>query len=136
LTSRVSDYPSIVAAMDDTAELVILNNQFIEAFRRGSWATLEPILSDGFGYLDGSTGKIWSRRRYSVDLVANPVPMLTIDQVVVHVDGDAAIVSARSSTAAGRFSRYLDSYERRHGVWECVHACVWPLSSQTSPSEG
>jgi ketosteroid isomerase-like protein len=54
-----------------------------------------------------------------------PAPTLTIDQVVVHVCGDTAIVSARSNVQPGRYSRYLDTYERRDGRWVCVHACVW-----------
>jgi len=115
--------------MDDVEELVLLNNQFIEAFRRGSWPTLEPILSENFRYLNGKTGEEWSIYEYAVDLASHPVPALAIDQVVVHVDGGTAIVSARSSSVAGRYSRYLDTYERRNGAWECVHACVWPLGA-------
>jgi hypothetical protein len=48
---------------------------------------------------------------------------------VVHVDGDVAVVSARSSARPGRYSRYVDTYERRPEGWRCVHACVWPLAS-------
>jgi hypothetical protein len=50
------------------------------------------------------------------------------DQVVIHVDGDTAIVSARSRPCAGHYNRYLDSYRRRGDGWVCVHACVWPLA--------
>lgn len=52
-----------------------------------------------------------------------------IDELVIHVSGDSATVSARSgnSERQGPGNRYLDSYTRRDGEWECVHACVWPL---------
>jgi hypothetical protein len=50
--------------LDDIATLTELNEQFIEAFRRGSWAILEPILSPSFGYLDGATGEHWTHERY------------------------------------------------------------------------
>jgi hypothetical protein len=115
--------------MDDLTVLVELNTQFIEAFRRGSWETLQPILSPGFVYLDGKTGEVVPLDRYVEDLRANPVPTLTFDQVAVHIDGDAAVVSARTSVRPGRYSRYVDSYERRDGSWRCYHACVWPLAA-------
>ena len=115
--------------MDDIAVLTDLNEQFIEAFRQGSWQMLEPILSPSFSYLDGNTGETEAIEAYAKDLRANPAPSLVIDQVVVHVDGDAAIVSSRTTGSTGRFSRYLDSYERRDGRWTCYHACVWRLAT-------
>jgi Domain of unknown function (DUF4440) len=113
--------------MDDTDVLTELNTRFIDAFRRGSWELLEPILSPSFGYLDGASGEIWTHERYVEDLRANPAPALALDQVVVHVDGNTAVVSGRTSRQPGRFSRYVDTYERRDGEWVCIHACVWPL---------
>jgi len=113
--------------VDDTQVLVELNDQFIEAFRQGSWKMLEPILSTSFAYLDGNTGEVTERDAYAKSLEGSPVPSLTFDQVVVHVDGDAAVVSARTSVQPGRYSRYVDSYERRDSRWTCYHACVWRL---------
>jgi hypothetical protein len=112
---------------DDVAVLTELNRQFIEAFCKGSWEILEPILSPGFRYLDGKTGEQWELPRYIEDLRAHPVPTLVIDQVVIHIDGDAAVVSARTSVRPEKYNRYVDSYERRDGKWTCYHACVWPL---------
>jgi Domain of unknown function (DUF4440) len=114
--------------MDDTQALMKLNDQFIEAFRQGSWELLEPVLSPAFSYLDGATGAVWPHERYVENLRNNPSPALAIDQVVVHVDGNTAIVSARTSRQPGKYGRYVDTYERRDGGWLCVHACVWPLA--------
>ena len=113
--------------MDDVALLTDLNHQFIEAFRRGDWAMLDPILAPSFVYLDGATGEVQGREPYAEDLRTNPLPTLAIDQVAIHVDGNTAIVSARTSTRPGRHSRYVDTYERRDNRWICVHACVWSL---------
>ena len=113
--------------MDDAAVLTDLNLQFIEAFRQGSWELLEPILSGSFSYLDGATGEVWPHERYVDNLRSNPAPALTIDQVAIHVDGDTAVVSARTSRRPGQYGRYVDTYERRDDTWVCVHACVWPL---------
>jgi len=119
----------LMAKHDDVAVLTTLNAQFIEAFRQGSWELLEPVLSPSFAYLDGRSGEVFAHERYVESLRANPVPALTIDQVVVHVDGDTAVVSARTSRQTGTYSRYVDTYERRGDVWKCVHACVWPLAA-------
>ena len=113
--------------MDDTQELTELNRRFIEAFRRGSWEILEPILSPSFSYLDGSTGEVWAHERYVENLRAHPASALAIDQLVVQVHGDVAVVSARTSREPGKFGRYIDTYQRRSDGWRCVHACVWPL---------
>ena len=113
--------------MDDAEVLTKLNLQFIEAFRQGSWELLEPILSPRFSYIDGATGELWTQERYVENLRSHAAPALAIDEVVVHVDGDTAVVSARSSRRPGTYSRYVDTYERRGDEWLCVHACVWPL---------
>jgi Domain of unknown function (DUF4440) len=113
--------------VDDIRILTGLNERFVDAFRKGRWELLQPILSPGFCYLDGATGEVWPMDRYIADLEGNPLPTVDIDQVRVHVDGDTAVVSARSFTRPARGNRYVDTYERRDGRWRCVHACVWPL---------
>lgn len=114
-------------SMDDIEVLTGLNARFVEAFRIGSWKLLEPILSPNFSYLDGATGQVWPMERYIADLDGNAEPSIDFDQVRIHVDGNVAVVSARSFTRPGRFNRYVDTYERRSDGWLCVHACVWPL---------
>ena|SRR5215211_761048 len=113
--------------MNDLEALTAANLQFIDAFRNGSWELLEPLLSPFFRYLDGRTGELWDLPRYVADLRNNPQPTIGIDQVVIHVDGTVAAVSARSFTRPGRYNRYVDTYERRGAQWLCFHACVWPL---------
>jgi uncharacterized protein DUF4440 len=114
--------------VDDVAALIAHNEHFIESWRRGSWECLREILGRDFGYLDGRTGEMWDQNRYVADLRATPVPTLVIDEVVMHVAGNIAAVSARthSDNRPHRPNRYLDTYEHRDGRWQCVHACVWP----------
>lgn len=117
--------------MGDVDELERLNDQFIDAFRIGSWERLRPILADDFAYLDGDTGERWSQEQYVADLDGQAIPDIAIDQVQIHVAGDTAIVSARTTRTTGRpgvHRRYVDTYERRGDGWLCVHACVWLLS--------
>jgi Domain of unknown function (DUF4440) len=113
--------------VDDVEILADLNIRFIEAFRQGSWEHLAPVLAPSFTYLDGTTGEAWTLERYVAELRGNPLPTIEIDQVVIHVDGDVAIVSARSSTSAQHHNRYIDTYTRGDDGWRCIHACVWKL---------
>jgi hypothetical protein len=113
--------------MVDTTELESLNGQFIDAFRRGSWEMLAPILTTDFVYLDGASGQTWELERYEANLRSHPVEGLAYDQVAIHVSGDNAVVSARTHRPGGSYGRYVDSYRREEGVWRCFHACVWPL---------
>lgn len=113
--------------MPDSEILTNLNDRFIGAFRAGSWALLRPILSPGFSYLDGATGRVWPLDQYISELEDNPQPTIEIDQIRVHVDGDTAVVSARTCSRPDTFNRYVDTYQRYDGEWLCLHACVWPL---------
>jgi len=114
-------------ALTDDELLGQLNEQFIEAFRQGSWELLQPILTESFSYLSGVTGEVQELPDYIADLRANPIPKLAIDQVVIRVDGDGAVVSARTTQDGVRYGRYLDSYRREADGWRCYHACVWPV---------
>jgi ketosteroid isomerase-like protein len=116
--------------MGDVEELERLNEQFIDAFRIGSWERLRPVLADDFAYLDGDTGERWSEEQYIADLDGHAIPDIAFDQVQIHVAGDTAVVSARTARAnsPGVHRRYVDTYERRGDGWLCVHACVWLLS--------
>ena len=115
--------------MNDVNGLTQLNLRFVDAFRKGSWDMLRPILAPEFSYLDGGTGEVWTMGRYINDLESNPVPDIEIDQLRIHTAGDVAVVSSRSSQRPGLFNRYVDTYQRRDGSWLCVHACVWPLQA-------
>ncbi len=114
---------------DDVDILRALNARFIAACRQGSWEDLSQVLSERFAYVDGVTGERWEMPRYIADLRDHPSPDLTVDQVVVHVAGETAGVSARSNGGTGRYNRYLDVYALENGAWKCVQACVWPQHS-------
>jgi hypothetical protein len=115
--------------VEDVEVLAEQNQRFIEACRQGSWSMLEPVLAPTFSYMDGTTGEVWAMERYVADLHDNPADALEVDQLVIHVAGDTAIVSARSRSDKPGSRRYLDTYQRVGGSWLCVHACVWPLQT-------
>jgi hypothetical protein len=116
--------------VDDVATLTELNRQVVEAFQRGSAEELRELFSPSFTYLDGATGEVWCANRFLQDVVDHPSPTVRFDQLVIHVDGNTAAVSARSLRLPNSSRRYLDTYERRNGGWECVHSCAWPLETR------
>jgi hypothetical protein len=116
--------------VDDVEILTRLNQQFVEACRHGSFEMMGSNFSPSFSYLDGATGEVWDIDRFYKELVQNPEPTVRIDQLVIHVDGNTAAVSARSLRLPNSSNRYLDTYERRDGEWRCVHSCVWPLETR------
>jgi hypothetical protein len=114
-------------AIDDTEVLIKLNLQFIEAFRKGSWELLEPILSPSFSYLDGATGEVWAHERYVENLRSHAAPALTIDQVRWTWTAHRRRLGSHVEQTGRAYSRYVDTYERRGDDWLCIHTSVWPL---------
>lgn len=78
------------------------------------------------------TGRISDVNVYAATVTGNRAPARSIDDVNVHVDGNTAVVSARTHWGEpGTFRRYADTRERRDGRWVCSHASVWRLSPES-----
>ncbi len=103
--------------MDDIATLTELDLWFIEAFRGGSWELLPAEPFAIFLVPGWSHGEVWTEERYIENLRNNPLPSIEIDQVVIHIDGDVAVVSARSSSSSELHNRYVDTYTRGEDAW-------------------
>jgi hypothetical protein len=116
--------------MDDVAVLTDHNRRFIDACRHGSWTMLEPLLSGSFTYLDGATGEMWDLNRYAKGLTGNPLPALIVGQLVIHVDGDTAIVSARSRPRTTTATWSVTGAAATIGC-ACTPACDrWPAAGE------
>jgi Domain of unknown function (DUF4440) len=116
--------------VNDLDQLTERNEQFVEACRKGSWAILQRIVAPTFSHLDGASGEVWEIDRYIRHLRHHPAPALRVDQLVIHIDGNTAAVSARSLRLPATTHRYLNTYVRRDGEWLCVHGCTWPVDTR------
>jgi hypothetical protein len=114
--------------MDDVERLTKLNRQFIDGFRVGSWPMVDEILAPDFVYTDGATGRTLDRAGYRA-LLTGPNPTLSFDDVAVHLFGDVAAVTGRTTREGVTPRRYVDTWVRSAGDpgWLCVHGCIWPL---------
>lgn len=111
---------------DDIATLTALNAKFIGAWQVGSLEDLDAVLDTEFVVLDGITGEVTDRAAYRAGM-AGPNPTLAVDQVVVHVTGDTAVVSGRTTRDGASYRRYVDVYRRGPDGWTCVFGCPWSI---------
>jgi hypothetical protein len=129
---------AIVVWVDDIAALAARDEHVTGACRQGPREQLGQMLGSGVRYLGGRAGEAWDEDRYAANLRHNPAPSPAIGQVVIHIAGSTAAVSAhtRSDTRPRRHSRYPGTCERRGGHWVCLHGCVWPLPEQPGDTVG
>lgn len=112
--------------MDDERTLTDLNWQFIESWRIGDVEMLDGVLDEDFIYLDGVTGRTADRATYRAGLTG-PAETLAVDDVRVHLFGDTAVVTGRTTRDGMAFKRYVDTWRRVDGRWTCVHGGLWPV---------
>lgn len=111
---------------DEERDLRALNDRFIGAFRIGSIEDLDAVLDPSFVVVDGTTGVYADRAAYRARLTG-PIPDLRLDDVSVHVTGDTAVVTGRTTRDGARFLRYVDVWRRTADGWRCVLGCNWPV---------
>jgi ketosteroid isomerase-like protein len=111
---------------DDVRTLTEINTRFLGAWQVGSREQLGLVLDPDFVYFDGVTGETTDRDGYMARLTG-PVASLAFDQTLVHVFGDTAVVTARTTRDGTSYNRYVDTYRRAEGGWRCVHGCLWPV---------
>lgn len=116
----------MTGSVDDELELRARNERFIGAFRIGSLEDLDAVLDPSFVVVDGTTGAYADREAYRARLTG-PVPGLALDDVAVHVTGDTAVVTGRTTRDGARFARYVDVWRRTDDGWRCVLGCNWPV---------
>jgi|ERR671924_2288889 ketosteroid isomerase-like protein len=114
--------------MNDVARLTELTRQFVDAFRLGELAMVDEILDHRFVFTDGATGASRDRAGY-LGLLTGPTPTLSFDEVAVHVFGDVAAVTGRTTRDGATFRRFVDTWVRTEdgSDWRCLHGCIWPV---------
>ena len=109
-------------------ELSSLENEMMEAFKRGDKATLERLLAEEFILTSAtSKGELLNKRQYIGGLQAIRVESFRFHDFTFRFFGDAAIINCRidwKSTWNGRdwSADFLmtDVWIKRHGRWQIV----------------
>ena len=90
---------------------------------------LDEVLDDDFIYLNGATGETADRAGYRTRLTG-PNQTLTLDDARVHVLGETAVATGRTTPDGQAFSRYVDTWRGVNGRWTCVRGGLWPVPPQ------
>jgi hypothetical protein len=136
---------------DDEAEILRLDSEWCEAYRRNDRAPLAHILADDFTGLTASGGPI-TKALLMINPSAVGVKSITFSEQFVCVFGDAGIsrgrlqieledrivevakapiidVDGRTVTPApGIDQRFLRAWAKREGVWQAVAVAVAPVA--------
>ncbi|HLI78366.1 MAG TPA: nuclear transport factor 2 family protein [Candidatus Binataceae bacterium] len=117
---------------DNEAQILRLDNEWNEAYRRRDRSPLAHILADDFTGLTAAGEPITKAL-----LMINPpgqVKSVTFSEQYVHVFGDTGISRGRLQLESedGRIvidQRFLRVFARRAGIWQVVSVAVTPFAA-------
>jgi ketosteroid isomerase-like protein len=113
---------------DDEAQILRLDSEWNEAYRRQDRAPLAYILADDFTGLTALGEPITK-----AILMINPpgrAKSVTFSEQLVRVFGDAGISRGRLQIEADNFrldQRFLRVFAKRDGIWQAVSVAVTPI---------
>jgi ketosteroid isomerase-like protein len=113
---------------DDLEQLTALNEDYIHSVQEGDVKRFEEILAEEF-LCSNPDGSLVDRAGFLVQSARKvTISGLSIDDLRIRIQGDTAIIHARTSyaDAAGkqRHGRYTDVWRKRDGHWLAVAAHV------------
>jgi ketosteroid isomerase-like protein len=117
---------------DDDAEILRLDNEWNEAYRRADRSPLAHILADDFTGLTAS-GEPITKSLLMINPSGQGIKSVTFSEQYVHVFGDTGVSRGRLRIELdeGRVAidqRFLRVFAKRNGTWEAVSVAVTPIA--------
>jgi ketosteroid isomerase-like protein len=117
---------------DDEGQILRLDNEWNEAYRRRNRAPLAHILADDFTGLT-ALGEPITKALLMVNPSGQGVKSVTFSEQFVHVFGDTGISRGRLQLELedGRIAidqRFLRVFAKRDGTWQAVSVAVTPVA--------
>src|SRR5579862_205879 len=117
---------------DDEAQVLRLDSEWNEAYRRRDRSPLAHILSDDFTGLT-ALGEPITKALLMINPSADEVKSVTFSEQYVRVFGDAGISRGRLQIGMedGRIvidQRFLRVFAKREGIWQAVSVAVTPIA--------
>ncbi len=117
---------------DDEAQVLRMDNEWNEAYRRRDRSPLAHILADDFTGLTASGGPI-TKALLMINPSAQGVKSVTFSEQYVCVFGGAGISRGRLQIGMedGRIAidqRFLRVFAKRGGIWQAVSVAVTPIA--------
>jgi ketosteroid isomerase-like protein len=118
---------------DDEAQLLRLDNEWNEAYRRRDRSPLAHILADDFTGLTAS-GEPITKPLLMINPSTDGVKSVTFSEQYVRVFGDTGISRGRLQIEMddGRIAidqRFLRVFAKRDGIWQAVSVAVTPVAA-------
>ena len=117
---------------DDEVQILRLDSEWNEAYRRNDRAPLAHILADDFTGLT-AMGEPITKALLMVNPSAQGVKSITFSEQYVHAFGDTGISRGRLQLEFDDDrhidQRFLRVFAKRNGVWLAVSVAVTPLVS-------
>jgi hypothetical protein len=105
----------------DRAQLIARIDQFNSAIRGGDKQQYADVFVDDFVFTWSRNGQLYDRETILPNVVPTPDFDPTVDEVIVRIYGDSAIVNYRVRKEPGDAgARVTFSYARIDGVWKVV----------------
>jgi ketosteroid isomerase-like protein len=115
----------------DEAEILRLDNEWNEAYRRGDRAPLAHILADDFTGL-AALGEPITKALLMINPSGPRVKSITFSEQYVRVFGDTGISRGRLQLELEDRSidqRFLRVFAKRDGIWQAVSVAVTPVAA-------
>jgi ketosteroid isomerase-like protein len=118
---------------DDEAQILRLDSDWNEAYRRRDRAPLAHILADDFSGLT-AVGEPITKALLMINPSGQGVKSVTFSEQYVHVFGGTGISRGRLQLEMedGRIvidQRFLRVFARRDGTWQAVSVAVTPIAT-------
>jgi ketosteroid isomerase-like protein len=118
---------------DDEAEILRLDSEWNEAYRRRDRLPLGHILADDFTGLT-ALGEPITKAILMINPSAQRIKSVTFSEQYVHVFGDTGISRGRLQLELedGRIvvdQRFLRVFAKRDGIWRAVSVAVTPVAA-------
>jgi ketosteroid isomerase-like protein len=117
----------------DEAQILRLDNEWNEAYRRRDRSPLADIIADDFTGLT-ALGEPITKALLMINPSANVVKSVTFSEQYVRVFGDTGISRGRLQIGMddGRIAidqRFLRVFAKRDGIWQAVSVAVTPIAA-------
>jgi len=116
---------------DDEAQILRLDSEWNEAYRRHDRAPLAHILADDFTGLT-ALGEPITKALLMINPSGRGVKSVTFSEQYVHVFGDTGISRGRLQLELEDRridQRFLRVFAKRDGIWQAVSVAVTPVAA-------
>jgi len=116
---------------DDEAEILRLDSEWNEAYRRHDRAPLAHILAEDFTGLTTASGEPITKASLTINRPGR-ARSVTFSEQSVHVFGDTGISKGRLQLELEDRridQRFLRVFAKRDGIWQAVSVAVTPIAA-------